>query len=195
MSAQQRHYEHYAALIERLKEIISISEHRITQESPDPLLLDNVNFFTKAYLISLCTYLEAFLQDVAFSHISRVQSRLAAARVPHNVVHWAVLANGVKDGSLAFRDFALPLSRKDLADELSGNPGKTIVLFRKIGVDLRSSAMFNGQKDIVGSIVTKRNNIIHHNNSAADVSMKDLRKYADEFLVYMRAIEEAASSA
>jgi hypothetical protein len=105
------------------------------------------------------------------------------------LVRWC-LARDVKDKDLVFGQLDLGITRRDLSDELSGNPGKTIALFRRIGIDLRTSPQFETCKDAVGSIVAKRNNVIHHNDSAADVSMKDLLSYADQFLVYMRAVDD-----
>jgi hypothetical protein len=194
MSAKASPYATYEGLIVRLKEVIRISQRRVTEEPPDLLLIDNLNFFTKAYLISLCTYLEAFLQDIAFAHVNLVQSRVASARIPNNVVHWC-LSSDVKEKDQRFADYRLAVTRGDLANELSGNPGKTISLFRNIGVDLRSSQQFQSHKEIVGTVVAKRNSVIHHNDNATDVSMADLLNYADQFLAYMRAIEDVTSGA
>jgi len=188
MTLQAGHYSAYETLVLRLKKVIATSQQRITNEVPDPLFYENLNFFAKAYLISLCTYLEAFLQDIAWTYVSSVQSRIATAQIPTNVVRWCI-AKDTKEKDFAFEAFALNLSRKDLADELSGNPGKTIALFRKIGVNLRASDQFEASKEIVGIIVAKRNSIIHHSDSAVDISMKDLLSYSDQFLAYMRAVE------
>jgi len=48
-------YEEYAKLIRHLKTVILASQARVIQEAPDSLFIDNLNFFTKAYLVSLCT--------------------------------------------------------------------------------------------------------------------------------------------
>jgi hypothetical protein len=192
MSIYAGHYATYERLIVRLKEVVTISQQRVTDESPDPLFNENLNFFTKAYLISLCTYLEAFLQDIAWTYVGSVKARIATAQIPTNVVRWC-FAKDVKEKDLVFEALTLDVSRKDVADELSGNPGKTIALFRKIGVNLRSNSQFEACKEVVGSIVAKRNNIIHHNDSAADISLKDLLSYADQFLSYMRAIQACVS--
>jgi len=134
------------------------------------------------------------LQDLAFAYVSLVQARLASAKIPHNVVRWSV-SKDFKEKEMRFGDFALSTTRKDLADELSGNPGKTIGLFRHIGIDLQGNEAFKNHKDVIGAVVTKRNNIIHHNDSAADVSMTDLLQYADQFLLYMKAVADCATSA
>ncbi len=125
------------------------------QDPPDLLFLDNLNFFTKAYLVSLCTCLESFLQDVAFRYVSILEHRLALAKIPHNAVRWAV-SREVKEKELSFIHFALSVSRKELADELSGNPGKTTTLFKHIGIDLQASEGFREHKDVVGAVVAIR---------------------------------------
>lgn len=185
----ENRYDEYATLIQHLKAVVQASNERTIQEVPDALFIDNLNFFVKAYLVSLCTYLEAFLQDLAFLHLSAVKNRLALARIPHNVVCWELLKE-LKDKDMRYEDFGLATTRKDLADQLSGNPGKTINLFRLVGIDLQASQDFKAHKDLIGTIVQKRNNIIHHNDSAADVSMSDILAYADHFLKYMKSVAD-----
>ena len=63
-------YGKYEGLLTTLKGIISQSQARVLKEDPDEFFSDNVNFFVKSYLINICTYLEAYLQDVAFEHTS-----------------------------------------------------------------------------------------------------------------------------
>jgi len=187
-------YNEYAGLIQDLKAVVVASEARVLQPIPDPIFIDNLNFFTKAYLISLCTCLEAFLQDLAFSHVRQIENRIALAKIPHNVVRWSV-SKDLKEKEMEFRHFTLSTSRQDLADELSGNPGKTIGLFKRVGIDLKSSEDFRLLKDVVGAVVAKRNNIIHHNDSATDVSLSDVISFADQFLRYMGAIAACVSMA
>ncbi len=47
-------------------------------------------------------------------------------------------------------------------NEISGNVGKTISLFSRLGVNLLSIDKFNDNKDIISSIVTQRNDVVHH---------------------------------
>lgn len=183
----------YSILLNDLKTVVTASQARVLQPEPDPIFIDNLNFFTKAYLVSLCTYLEAFLQDIAFAHIQQIEHRLAGAKIPHNVVRWSV-SKDFKDTEMQFKAFELSASKKDLADELSGNPGKTIRLFERVGIDLKSSDDFRLLKDRVGSVVDKRNKIIHHNDSATDVSLSDVLNYADRFRDYMSAIAKCVAS-
>lgn len=88
----------------------------------------------------------------------------------------------------------LGISKKDIDDQSSGNVGKTISLFTKMGVDLTKNLDFEVYKDKVSSIVTKRINVIHHNDEASDVSFSDIIININIMSQYIKAIDEAVSS-
>jgi len=182
-------YEKYEALLKTLKEIIEQSQARVLDEEPDNIFSDNVNFFVKSYLINICTYLEAYLQDIAFEHSRRVSERLKQAKIPHNFLY-GKLAKDIKEKELEYVDASYNYNKKELSDIISGNPYKTINAFRLIGIDLSSSEKFVEHKNLVGTIVNKRNNIIHHNDEASDISFSDLLVHIDVFLEYMLSIEQ-----
>lgn len=185
-------YASYKSFFDSLKAVISSSEQRVLSDTPDSLFIDNVNFFVKSYLISVCSYLEAYLQDVAFKHSQEMSQRIADAKIPHNFVHWR-LNTSVKDKHLKFSELSLHVTKKDISDEISANPYRTLKLFQSLGVDLTKKSGFENNKDLVNAIVTKRNNIIHHNDTAADVSFGDLIAYIDIVIPYMKAVHDAAS--
>lgn len=187
-------YIKYEALLNTLRDIIAQSQQRVIADEPDEIFSNNVNFFVKSYLITICTYLEAYLQDVAFEHTSRISSRLKSISVPHNFLYWR-LAKDVKDKDLSFESAEYKITKKDLSDSISGNTYKTIKAFTLIGIDLNSSEKFKEHKDRVNSIVLKRNNIIHHNDDASDISFTDLLQNIDVFLGYMISIEEVLTNA
>jgi hypothetical protein len=60
-----------------------------------------------------------------------------------------------------------------------------------LGVNLEKKANFSANMDLITTIVTKRNNIIHHNDAAADISFGDLKINIDAILIYMTAVKEA----
>jgi hypothetical protein len=186
-------YKKYEALLETLKKIIEKSQGRVLKEVPDEIFSDNTNFFVKSYLINICTYLEAYLQDIAYEHSLRVSRRLEQARIPHNFLYGKITKE-VREKDLKYTDASYSYSKKDLADLISGNPYKTINAFRLIGIDVKSSEKFMENKDIVGTIVNKRNNIIHHNDDASDISFSDLLIHIDIFLIYMLSIEKLLST-
>lgn len=179
----------YVGLYEDLKVILLESQERVVREDADIFFVGNVNFFVKAYMINLCTYLEAYLQDIAYFHSSLISARLKSAGIPHNFVYWKMVKGvGEKDKQLSFKNIQLSVSRDDVAVNLSANPGKTISFFRFLGLNLTASEGFNSTKEVVGTVVGKRNNIIHHNDKAVDISFSDLISYVDIFILYMRAV-------
>ena len=145
-------------------------------------------------MINICTYLEAYLQDIAFEYAGRVSERLKQAKIPHNFLY-GKLAKDIKEKELEYVNASYIYGKKELSDIISGNPYKTINAFRLIGIDLSSSDKFLGHKNLVGTIVNKRNNIIHHNDEASDISFSDLLAHIDVFLEYMLAIESLLSAA
>ncbi|MEI2770277.1 MAG: HEPN domain-containing protein [Candidatus Competibacter sp.] len=183
-------FNKYRELLESLKDIINISQGRVIGDTPDFLFSGNVNFFVKSYLISTCTYLEAYLQDVAFDLAKKICERFNSARIPHNFLYWKTTKD-LKKKDLKFEEAIFNLSKKEISEEMSANPYKTIELFRFIGVDLLQEKMFLDNKDIVSSIVIKRNNIIHHNNAANDISFNDIIIYIDVLIDYMSSIDQA----
>jgi hypothetical protein len=180
----------YENLFFTLKEVVNASEKRVIAEEPDELFIDNVNFFVKSYLISICSYLEAYLQDVAFKHSVNISKRVVSAKIPHNFLHWR-LKNTLKDKQLNYNDICLPVSKKDISDNISASPYKTLKLFQLLGVDLSKKEVFESSKDLINSIVTKRNNIVHHNDTAADISFGDLIAFIDVIIPYMEAVSDA----
>lgn len=187
-------YAHYLGLFNSLKEIIVKSQERLVQDVPDPFFVDHSNFLVKSYLICLCSYLEAFLKDVALEHVDRIKQQIIQANVPHNIVVWS-LDTKVQDKDLAYKQFSLPLSKKDVDDELSGNPFRTAKLFCYIGIDLESNEEFKRNRELVNAVVAKRNNIIHHNDAATDTSLGDLLGHINVFIEYAKAIEQTATNA
>ena len=185
-------YDRYEKLYVSLRKIIQESEKRCLESEPDKLFSDNVNFYVKSYMISICTYLEAYLQDIAYWHSDEINSRLRKSCIPHNFIYWK-LVKETKDKELKFEDANLPVTKSDISDKLSANPYKTIKMFSLLGVDLCKSKEFQENKELVGFVVAKRNNIIHHNDKAMDVSFSDLLSYIDAFLRYMKSIDVAVN--
>lgn len=183
----------FESLSSELEQIISEAESRITADPADPYFVRNANFLTKSFLISLCCYLEVFLKEIANAHVSNAKQRILAAKVPHNLILWSVTRDD-KEKNSRFGPFDLPLTSKEIDDELSGNPFRTAKCFRLLGVDLDAVDDFATKKEHVNTVVAKRNSIIHHNDTAADVSLGDIRVYSGHFKVYVRAIANAVLS-
>ncbi|WCM52350.1 HEPN domain-containing protein [Pseudomonas sp. WJP1] len=131
--------------------------------------------------------MEAFLQDVAFFYAQSVNERLKLARVPHNYIYWKT-SGEVKEKELAFKYADHPCSKKEISDSISANPYRTIKAFKFLGIDLSVSQGVMSNKELVEQIVRKRNNIIHHNDKAVDVSFSDVVSYVGVFVSYMKAV-------
>jgi hypothetical protein len=186
--------DRYVLLSAELDKIISDAELRITSEPADIYFTTNANFLTKSFLISLCCYLEVFLKEIATAHVLNARSRIGTAKIPHNLLIWS-LTRDVKEKDLRPGSFDLSVTAKDIDDELSGNPFRTSKCFRLLGIDLDNQEKFSANKDLVNMVVAKRNNIIHHNDTAADVSLGDIRVYSGHFQSYIIGIAEAVGSA
>lgn len=178
----------YITLLEKQKEIIAETERRVLSTPPDTLIVDNLNYFVKAYLVNICTYLEAYKQDLAVAYCNELAERIKAAKVPKNIVIWNVKEK-TKDSEFSFEDFCIDTSKEKISDELSGNPYKAIALYKKLGVNLESNSDFTKTKDIVFSYVSKRNKIIHYNDDASDISFSDLLSFIEEAKHYMGSIK------
>ncbi len=181
------------SLFVELEQIIADAERRITADPPDEYLVTHANFLTKSFLISLCCYLEVSLKEIANNHVAKAKKRIVDANVPHNLLAWS-MNRKIKDEDLRFEDFCLPLTAKEIDDELSGNPFRTAKCFRWLGVDLDKVPQFSANKEMVNMVVAKRNSIIHHNDTAADVSLGDVRIYSGHFQRYVHAIAQAVHS-
>lgn len=182
-------FQKYEELFSELKIVITESENRVISKEPDQLFLGNVNFFVKSYLISICSYLEAMLQDLAFMQAQKINNRLLIADIPNNYLLWRVADNiKEKDKRWGYDRSDLYISKKDISDHLSANPYRTLKLFKKLGIDLSANDTFESNKDLVNTIVDKRNSIIHHNDRATSISFGDLSDYIDIILKYSKAI-------
>lgn len=184
-------YSDYKSQLEKLKDIVDKTNTKSVVESPDPYFGENVNFFTKSFLINICAYLESFIKDITFSCIENINARIESTEIPHNLILWDLnYDKEIKEKSYSFRNLKVRIKKKDLDDHISGSPFRTIKLFRNVGIDLESNADFNGYKEKINTIVVKRNKILHHNDDASDISFSDVIQYIEEMLKYMKILSD-----
>ncbi|WP_226621284.1 HEPN domain-containing protein [Alloyangia pacifica] len=184
---------HFDEQLSALRDVASESNRRIIADTPDPLFEEHVNVFTKSYLVSACSVLEAFLQNEVLYFVYEIKTHLSTANIPHNLTAWSA---GAKDGSNGrkFSAFEIDLTDKALTEKLSGNIDKTITAFERIGVDLDADEEFREMKDFISARVTKRNAIIHDNDDASDVSFTDIVALVDGFTRYCACIKRITRS-
>ena len=178
--------EQYAKLVE----IIDETNKRLISEEPDKFIEDNVNFFTKSFLVMMCAYLESYLKDALMVIIDEVNLRLDSTKIPHNLIKWTLnIDKEFKETEYKFEHLKIKLKKKELDEYISGNPFKTRDLFKKFGIPLDKNSIFNTQKDIVNTIVIKRNKVVHHNDEASDISNNDLKYFIEILISYLENID------
>lgn len=170
----------YQTQFDNLKSVVEESENRSLTEPPDALFYDHQNVFIKSYLVSACSILEAFIQDLAVAYVEHLQAKINSARLPLNLITWIAEHEKAK---LEFKAFEGNKGRKDIEDMVSPNYWKTMKAFERIGVDLSKSGVAEF-KDFIASTIEKRNKVVHHNDSASDLSFKDIINTVDTFEKY-----------
>lgn len=176
-----------------LKYIVSQSNARILDdENTDILFSDHQNVFIKSFLVSACSVLEAFIQDIAYLFVSEMQAKITQANLPHNFVGWEIQSKfpDIEDSKAnrKFSSFSGKLNKKNLEERVSGNYYKTKILFRDLGVDVESDDEFCSFKETVSALIGKRNKIVHHNDQATDLSFQDVEAAIDTFEAYSRCM-------
>jgi hypothetical protein len=180
----------FAAQFDNLMLVVEESDARIISEPIDALFYDNQNVFIKSYLVSACSMLEAFIQDLAESYMLILQARVKSANLPYNFVTWLAEHDKAK---LTFEVFEGKKTKKDISDMISPNYFRTLSAFQRLGLDIYSEQVFS-YKDYISSIVDKRNRIVHHNDAASDLSFSDVKAIITEFKAYAECLYQAVEA-
>ncbi len=190
-------YNRYIGLLDDLKELNKQVEEKAIND--DLFISNNINFFTKSFIITSCAYLESFIKDISMAFIDHCNNVLNSIKIAHNVVKWSVSRKGslqeLKENELKFEDLRINIGRDDLDDFISGNPYKTEKLFHKFGIRLADYSEFSLLKEKIMSIVNKRNKIVHHNDNASDLSFADISTNIEDLKSYVNLLNLAISHA
>ncbi len=158
----------------------------------DTFFTRNANFLTGSFVISTCSYLESYLKDSVTDKISSFNERIENLGMPKSLVLWSV--NPGQQGKQGKQSnlgiFKIDLTEDDIDRKTSPDIDKTIKLFSLLGIDLDSDDNFRDIKDRIGSIVDKRNQIIHHNNDASDISVLDAISYINTVIEYIEILDK-----
>lgn len=173
-----------------LNVVIQKSAARAISEPPDDLFLDNQNIFVKLYLVSACSILEAFIQDLAMAYVDHIQERINNSNLPFNFVIW--LAENEKTRS-EFKKFEGKKTKNDIEELISPNYWKTMKAFDRVGIDL-SGTEVSVFKDYITITVLKRNRIVHHNDEASDLSFGDISYTVSKFKEYCECLFNAVDA-
>lgn len=171
----------------------------IISDEPLSFVYENANFLTKSFLISLCGYLETYLKDALEVLIIDYNERITRENFPYNLVRWSIENKDKSDSKVQslldkkktrFEDLSIKLKKKDLDAFISGNPFRTKELFTMFGINLDEIDYYNQNKDSVNQIVSKRNNVLHHNDDASDLSNQDILQYIIQIKNYCKKLDE-----
>ena len=181
----------YRGLFSDIRKLVAKSKREVLRGAPSGLIATNVNFFTKSYLIMICVYLEAYIKEIAQQYIAYCNDRLGAADIPRNLVLWSIKpSEKIKPALSKFEPYGLSISKESLDNLVSANPFRTKEMFMHLGIDLDNKKAIKQRYELVGQIVRKRNDIIHYNDTASDVSLDDVLNYISLFRYYMKAVDD-----
>lgn len=193
--ANTRALENTISLLLSLYSQAEETQKKIIDENSDPYFYQNANFFSKSFIVLLCAYLEAYLKQTCQELVEKVNSHLKSLLIPHNLARWSIQKESFKkDRDYKYQSFEIDISKEDLDDLITANVGVTIDIYRRFGIDLDSCASFKECKDKIGSIVSKRNNIIHHSDDASDLSLLDLMENIKFIERYIAIIDREIST-
>lgn len=160
------------------------------------LVTDNINFFTKSFLISVCAHLEMCIKDMVFAVATDIDARLHTASVPASIIEWRHNQKKKNDtGNACSSPFVIGMTKKEVDDLVSGNVYKTKDALALVGIDLAiDKSKWELWKEMIQTIVTRRNNIVHHNDDASDISLGDIRTYIKTVIEYIDFVLDACNS-
>lgn len=185
----------YKLGLTELEAMVHATEQEVVGGSgSSPILTDNINFFTKSFLISLCAHLEMCIKEIVFAIAEDIDERARAASIPTALIEWRYNTKKKGDGITQGVRLEIGMTRKEVDDLVSGNVYRTKEALAYVGVDLANDkAAWEMWKDMIQTIVTRRNNIVHHNDDASDLSLGDIRQYIASARAYIDFIINACN--
>lgn len=192
-------FKNFEEKLDDLERTVKDCNDIIISDEPLTFVYENANFLTKSFLISLCGYLETYLKDVLEVLIMDYNERIARENFPYNLIRWSIENKENSDSKVSslldkkksrFESLSLKIKKKDLDSFISGNPFRTKELFSMFGINLDDVDYYNKNKDTVNQIVTKRNNVLHHNDDASDLSNLDVLQYINEVKRYCNNLDQ-----
>lgn len=178
----------YKSGLNELETIIKKAElEALNIEESRSLVKNNINFFTKSFLISVCTHVEMFVKEIVYEIACDLDSRIIKADIPTSIIEWRYSHKNKSDQkSIKQNQFQIKMTKKEVDDLVSGNVYRTRDALALMGIDLSEDPeLWESKKELIQAIVNKRNKIVHHNDSASDISFKDIRLYISEVRDYI----------
>lgn len=186
-------FNKYHGILEKLKIIVEETEKRVINEN-DSLFLTNVNFFSRSYLINLCTYLESYLTEIATKVFERHCNHINSFLVPEFFISASLVSWDTKKLNKNINQYKILPTKEEIekffdTNKISGNIKKTFNVFELLGIELKNTITDKSIKDQITAIVDKRNDIIHRNDDGTDISLSDISNYiatVDEYMLLVK---------
>lgn len=168
----------------------------IGNDHTTPLITNNVNFFTKSFLISACAHLEMCIKEIVFEIAKDIDARLSSAAIPSSIIEWRLNQKKKTDSPSPPKILlSVKMTRKEVDDLVSGNVYRTKEALALVGIELATQKnQWESWKDSIQTIVTRRNNIVHHNDDASDLSLGDIKIYIKSIIDYIDFVIKACDS-
>jgi len=181
--------------LQELDAMAKAAEHEvINSEAATLLVANNVNFFTKSFLISACAHLEMCIKEIVSKLAEDIDVRLSIASIPSSFIKWRLNPKLKVDFSGA-ENLIIGMTNKEIDDLVSGNVYKTKEAMAIVGVDLEiNKSEWEHWKELIQNIVTRRNKIVHHNDDASDLSLGDVRAHIQSVIAYIEFIESSCAN-
>ena len=178
------------SLLDKLVSLAQETNTKSLDDEGDVFFNENINFFSKSYMVLMCAYLESYVKEVSRFYIDAVDTYLQGVNLPTNLVKWAVLKNKYKPLSdSSYSNLSLRIEDKEIDDNISGNPYTTFPFFIRLGIDLEGNDSLSKIKEVIETIVNKRNSIVHHNDDAGDIGLVDIQNNVTSIKTYITQID------
>ena len=180
-------------LIEALNSLMGETAEKFLND--DKYITDNVNFFSKSFLVIACAYLEGYIKDVTKIYLQHQEENLKRVNVPQNLIKWSVQSDKfkVKDEN-NFNNFKLSIDSRIIDENVSANPYTIKPFFVRLGINLRECEGYDELAETVETIVNLRNSIIHHNDDASSMTLGDVIENSNTILSYIELIDNKVVS-
>lgn len=191
-------FQNFEKKLKELEDTIRECDKIIISDEPVKFVYDNANFLTKSFLINLCGYLETYIKDALESLLFDINQRIKNESIPYNLIRWSIEQKPNNDAKMSStlekkhcrnEILDLKIKKKDLDNFISGNPFRTRDLLLMFGIDLDKNMDFQKYKEVINTIVTKRNNILHHNDNASDIGNSDVIIFLFEIKQYAYVLD------